>query len=420
MIRLLAFMFCILCCCLTSLAQSVPVYLYFASHNETNDQSFHGLNYNTPTDYALMRAHVRRVCDTLLAHGAPYDMMLESNFILGCLKNENAAVSGNDLIEWVSQQPGFSVQPHNHFKPFGVGANPYNYADLVYLLDSCGVDTAQVMGGFIWRDFTNPVAVSEDWTDWQTPRPGFTFPQVRWRPTLLWGGGSPNHIDDFSAFGVWKPTAATQAGFGQHDSDQMLINFGNGCGDDFVLWDTTNAYQLAYRIMNFADSVQAYFSGDPDAFFNQKVMMNFRHFPAAGYAEKLGLVLRLIQPYIDNGKIRFSGIMETWESWKTLHPDPEQSFVLRCEDGVTVSSVKPLLTTTAVKEVETRTIVWPNPASESICFQPTVKRLSLLDVWGKLVMEVSEETTCVDITGLTPGVYFYRSELGNGKIVVQR
>jgi hypothetical protein len=404
---------------LNAVAQQVPIYLYFASHNETTDQNFHGLDYSDPADYALMRTHVRKVCDTLLHYGVAYDMMLESNFILGCLKNELAATNSGDLIEWVSQQPGFSVQPHNHFKPFGVGANPYNYADLVYLLDSCGVDSAYVMGGFIWRNFTSPVAVNEDWTAWQSPQAGFSFPGFRWRPTLLWGGGSPNHIDDYNAYGIWKPKAATSAQFGVHDPTRTLINFGGGCGDDFVLWDTVNAAMLAYRILNFADSVQAHYANAPDAFFNMKVMMNFRHFTNPDFRDKLGEVLRIIQPYIENGRIKYAGILETFQAWQALHPASQDFFALKCEESVEISNTKPLFLTSAVSEPKGRIFASPNPVADLLYFSETMDGLEVYNLYGAVILLDRNRVNQLSVTDWPNGVYLIRSGKLLFKIMVQ-
>ena len=199
----------------------VPVYLYFGSHNETNDQQYHNLNYSDSADYATMKGYIQQVCDTIIFYNAKYEMMLESNFILACLQNENAYTNPNDIIEWADNTAQIEVQAHNHFKASGIGANPYNYADLAYLLDSCGLtDTCNVMGGFIWRSFTTP-PVSEDWTQWQIYKAGNTFPFYKWRPKFLWGGGSPNHISDYEAYGIWKPQAATTSGFGIHDTSKV-------------------------------------------------------------------------------------------------------------------------------------------------------------------------------------------------------
>lgn len=391
---------------LKSFAQQVPVYLYFASHNETTDQNFHGLDYSNPADYTIMRGYIQEVCDTLLHYGMAYDMMLESNFILGCLKNENAATNPNDLIEWVSQQPGFSVQPHNHFKPFGMGANPYNYADLVYLLDSCGVDSAYVMGGFIWRNFTAPVAVNEDWTPWQTAQPGYSFPSVRWRPSLLWGGGSPNHIDDYNAYGIWKPKAATSTQFGEHDPSKTLINFGGGCGEDFVLWDTVNETMLAYRILNFADSVQAHYADNSAAFFNMKVMMNFRHFTSPGFAQKLGKVLQLIQPYLSNGRIKSAGIIQTWQDWQSLHPDADDFFNLQCAASVTISSKKPLFLSSGTQDPFSEIRIYPNPVADILQISEISGKIQAYNLYGEsmLVHQVAENQ--ISVAEWPNGVYF--------------
>ncbi|OWY24838.1 hypothetical protein C7N43_27910 [Sphingobacteriales bacterium UPWRP_1] len=329
---------CYLCNNIISQAQNVPVYLYFASHNETNDITYHGLDYADAADYATMRGYVKQVCDTIMAYNARYEMMLESNFILGCLQNESAHTNPDDLIEWADNTAQIEIQPHNHFKPFGFGANPYNYADLCHLLDSCGLSsTSEVMGGFIWRNFTSP-PVNQDWTQWQTPQPGFTFPFYSWKPTLLWGGGSPNHIDDYDAYGIWKPQAATIAGFGIHNPTGALVNFGSGCSEDFILWDTTNVALLANRILNFADSVNLHFAGNANAFFCMKVMMNFRNFPSPGYAAKVGQLIRLIQPDVCNGVLHWQGIMETYTQWLAAHPNPNDYYLSRCENTVAISN----------------------------------------------------------------------------------
>ena len=316
----------------TAKAQQVPVFIYFASHNETTDQQFHGLNYSNAANYDTMITYVHAVADTIIYYNAHWDMMLESNFILGCIQNDNAATSSNDFIEWADNTSQIDVHAHNHFKPTGIGANPYNYADVSHLLDSCGLqNTPQIMGGFIWRNFTAP-PINEDWTVWQTPQSGYTFPFYTWKPTLLWGGGSPNHIDDYEAFGIWKPQAATTTQFGIHDTTKTLINFGNGCGSEFVLEDTTNATLLAYRIMNFADSVNAHFSSTPNAFFALKVMTNFRHYPVAGYVAKIGQIIRIIQPYLQNGKLQWKGIMDTYAWWQQNHSNAADYFLSQCDN----------------------------------------------------------------------------------------
>jgi len=317
-----------------------PVYLYFASHNEMNDATYHGLNYANPVHFAMMRNYVKAVCDTIITYNAKYVLQVESNFILGCLANDNAATSDTDILQWADATPQIDVEPHNHFKPTtGLGYNPYNYADLAHLLDSCGLPAPRkLMGGFIWRNFTTP-PISEDWTIWQTPQPGHTFTNYYWQPQFIWGGGSPNHIQDFQAFGVWQPSAPTVAGFGIHNPAQPLICIGGGCNDDFLLTDTTNVTLLGNRVINLVNYLNA--NTWPDtAFFSFKIMMNFRNFTSPDFATKAGQLLLRLRPYAETGKFQWKTVNEVYASWQNLHSDPNDNFVFPCEN-IPISNATP-------------------------------------------------------------------------------
>ena len=320
----------------------VPAYIYFASHNEMNDASYHGLNYDNAVQFATMRQHVRAVCDTIIAHDARYVMQVESNFILACLAHDAAATTASDILQWADATPQIDVEPHNHFNDnagAGIQYNPYNYADLAYLLDSCGLPPPRrLMGGFIWRDFSNP-PVSEDWTVWQTPQNGNTYAQYAWQPDFLWGGGSPGHQDDYNAFGIWQPTAPTTTQFGQHNPEQELVVIGGGCGEDFVLWDTTNATLLANRVISLLSHINSRTWAE-DTFFTFKIMMNFRSMPALGYTDSLSKLLYLLKPYQQNGILQYKTVNELYAIWQEQHPDADAHFVMPC-DSVFYSSEPP-------------------------------------------------------------------------------
>lgn len=395
--------------CASAQSQTVPIYLYFASHNEMDDVTYHGLNYNNAVDFAEMKTYIQKACDTLSYYQASYEMMLESNFILATLTHDNAFSSSSDIIEWADNQSNIEVQSHNHFDPTGFPPNPYNSTDLVYLLDSCGVDTAYVLGGFIWKDFTTP-PVSEDWTQWQTPQPGNTFANAPyWQPTLLWGGGSPMHINDFEAYGVWRPTDATDGGFGTHNPAGQLVNFGNGCGQDFVIDDTTDATLFAYRVMNFVDSLHAHYDGNPDAFFNMKIMFNFRYLPEAGYIDKIGTVLNIINPYVLDGRMEYKGIMDIYDEWLTLHPAASDHFISACDTTVIVSNAQPAELGLEAPSENALFAVYPNPSDG--LFQITFNdlethQLTISDLTGKLVLTTTTSgTSQIDLSYLEKGIY---------------
>lgn len=390
-------------------AQTTPIYIYFASHNEMDDITYHGLNYNNPIDFAEMESYVQKVCDTINHYQASYEMMLESNFILATLANDNAYLSNTDIIQWADDQSNIEVQSHNHFDPTGFPPNPYNSTDLVYLLDSCGVDTAEVLGGFIWKNFTSP-AVSEDWTQWQTPQYGNYFTNApSWQPTLLWGGGSPMHINDYDAYGIWRPSSPTDIGFGTHDEFGALVNFGTGCGQDFVIDDTTDAVLFAYRVMNFVDSLHAHYDGDPNSFFNMKIMFNFRYLPEAGYIDKIGTILHLINPYILAGRMEYKGIMDIYSEWESLHPSNVDFFVSACDTTVVMSNTQPAeLSMPEIAEKNTFKL-YPNPTSGivQVYFEESeTHQLFLTDLTGKLIsMYTIQGLTEINLGAIEQGTY---------------
>ncbi len=402
-------------------AQTVPVYIYFASHNETDDVTYHGLNYNNSSDFGNMKTFVEQVCDTISFYNASYEMMLESNFILGALNHDNAYVSSADIIEWADNQPNIEVQSHNHWDPSGMPPNAYNSTDLVYLLDSCGVDTAEVLGGYIWKDFGS---VTEDWTQWQTPQPGYVFANAPdWMPTLLWGGGSPLHVNDYEAYGIWRPSAPTTMGFGVHDEFASLVNFGNGCGQEFVIDDTTTAEQMAYRVINFVDSLHAKYDGNPDAFFNLKIMFNFRYLPESGYIDKIGTVLSIIDPYVQAGRMEYKGILDIYSEWQTLHPSDADYFISLCDTTVDQSIAPPQdLGFNENQYADSEFIMFPNPTTGNLKIQFSdneTHQITICDVSGRQVMNfqiTSDETA--DLNELNAGIYFVKADNSNVKQLV--
>ena len=132
-----------------------PLYLSFVSHNETTDP----LDYDHPTDpsfYNEIKAIATAVCDTIIAKEAKYNMQVDANLIRGCIFHDSAATNPNDLLEWANNATFIDVDGHNHCDSF---QNPYNYDDLAYLLDYCGVVlTKNILGGVAWN------GPAETWT----------------------------------------------------------------------------------------------------------------------------------------------------------------------------------------------------------------------------------------------------------------
>ena len=157
-------------------AQTNVLHLNLGSHNETND-AMYGVNYNT--NYAVIKAKAMEVADSVNANGAKWDMQVESNFIRACITQDFAATSSTDLMQSMDNLSYVEVDPHNHLDTVpGLNYNPYNYADLSHLLDSCGLSTRTNVGGFLYQasEWDN---ADGNWLLWKSGLKGRTFPMSK-------------------------------------------------------------------------------------------------------------------------------------------------------------------------------------------------------------------------------------------------
>lgn len=382
------------CFLLNALSQTKPLYLNIGSHNESNDPVQYASN---AFQYNQARAAVAQIADTIIALNARWNMQVESNFIRGVLNHENGGTNSQDLLEWADNTLHIEVDPHNHFNAL---QNPYNYPDLAKLLDSCGLHNRYNLGGFIWRSFPN---ADEDWTDYQQPVAGHSFPQFEWQPRVIWGGGSPGHIDDYSAFGLWKPAGPTPLLFGQHEPDNYLTCIGNGCS--WLLRTTTPAdsiVQLVEDLIDWIDSQPA----NPNAFYTATLMFNFRdlnltagNYPNGSHATRIAAIIRALQPFVEDGRLVWATLSQKYEVWHGQHNNPEDHFVLRCEDIVLDADDQPLGENQGFR-------LFPNPANRYIQVQkPGVFEVSIYDLCGRLCQrQESTDEAQLQLT-LAPGCY---------------
>ncbi|MEI7801837.1 MAG: T9SS type A sorting domain-containing protein [Bacteroidota bacterium] len=393
--------------CSFSFAQ-LPLYLNFGSHNETTD-TFDYIN--SSADYQLIKGIAKQIADSIIAHNARWNMQVESNFIRGCIVNENAATNPNDFLQWADASPDIEVDVHNHFQPPFI--NPYNASDLNHLLDSCGlIGNRKNLGGFIWKNFTNP-PVSEDWTQYQTaPVVGFKYPFTSWRPQVIWGGGSPNHISDYNAYGIWKPSGPTDSLFPIHNPNNYLTCIGNGCAEDFVIFDTTNVQNVIDNLVAMINYLQAQ-PTDPNAFYTATIMMNFKNFNTPGFVQKVCAVLNAMDTYSANGKIIWATLTEKYDLYHSFHTNVNDYFERRCEDvnvGVTPSPL-------SVSSLQ----FFPNPAGDLITVKNSSNENSswrIFSLEGKEIMNGKfNNALSINIHSLESGIYFLEVNTANGKSV---
>ncbi len=193
------------------------IYVSIVSHNE---DYLSGQYPNFSTDQAefeRQREGVAMFAAMLTEHGAKYDFQTEWNFLLGMQKYDKgtASTNGKNLIAYLSEDLGVSVDPHSHEK---LG---YNYADVAYLISTFGVEPSGVVGGLI-------AAPPEDskleylWNSIEANKYNYT-----WDPVVGWGGGTGLHINETSLWtsGVWQPKDNEH--YQEHDPNAALPVIGH-------------------------------------------------------------------------------------------------------------------------------------------------------------------------------------------------
>lgn len=202
-------------------ADRTRIFVTFVSHNE---ESFS----NPPcapvlTDrsrFAANRAAVVSLAQVIWDKRAAWNFQSEYEFLLRLSDwesdEERRGTHGLNLVHYLNTMaPGhIQVDAHSH------ELRGYNYADVAYLLSRFNVPPNGIVGGFI----VNPVA-QQTWTRLRTPLASRKYPGYTWQASTLWGGGSPNHIGDSNASGIWRPKAANE--FEIDDPGQALLVVGN-------------------------------------------------------------------------------------------------------------------------------------------------------------------------------------------------
>jgi hypothetical protein len=398
---------------MASASAQAPVYLNLGSHNEINDP----LHYNTVyIDYESTKTRLLEIADTVAHYGARWNMQVESNFIRGCVAFDTARTNPNNFLNWADAQTYIEVDPHNHFiLPF---VNPYNPTDLNCLLvDSCLLGTPRKnLGGFIWRDFTSPPCttdMAENWSHYNTgSENGNKFPGQTWRPTVLWGGGSPSHCEDANTLGIWKPQDATSANFYTHTPGNYEVVIGSNCGDNYVIFDTSDVNHVIQHVADVVNYAQVY-GNDSSDFYTITVMFNFRDLTSAGMIDKISAFIRGMETYQNQGKVIWATLTEKYDTWYATHTNDEK-FIKQCTDmnlGDELIDISPMVT------------VFPNPADDRIQirfpYEYQEAGYEIISLSGQVMATGGVSGNVIVTSGLGGGLYFLRLTV-DGNVAIKK
>lgn len=399
-----------------------PVYFNIISHNEISDP----LDYlGDPADFAIMKNLAVELCNVIISKQAKYNMMCDANFIRGVIANDNGATSSADVLEWAHSSPFIDVDGHNHFNSNmfpPANYNPYNYSDLAYLLDSCGVTlTRKVLGGVTYADTTvGAITMSEDWTQYMVPKQGFTFLNYWWEAEIVWGTASPGHIADYTRFGVWRPEGgASPTQFGTHDPNASLTHIGGGCKEDISYILNTQSGQLEHttdeviaNIRAIVDEIQT-LPAQTNEFYTLNMMVNFRDMPNIPYfADSVAKIIDGIQDYVNQGKIVWSTLAEKYDLWYANHSNPQDHFNFDCEE-----------LTLSLDETTPSSLValFPNPGNGHVEFNTSelCENLRVFDLRGKEIPVKLWNQWQFDLSDVPCGTYFIHLQLPSGTRILR-
>lgn len=180
----------------TSTDQPV-IYLTLVSHNEEPGGGKYPNFVENESLFWNHHAAVVEFAQAVTTAGAKYDWQSDWNFLEAVAKYDHGteATAGKNLVQYLQIDLGVEVDPHAH-------ETIYNYADVAYRIAQLGIEPSQVAGGFL----VTPVEKSKLEYLWE-PITSTLDPTYTWQATLLWGGGSPNHVNDYNVAGIWKPTS---------------------------------------------------------------------------------------------------------------------------------------------------------------------------------------------------------------------
>ena len=192
----------------TASAAPERVLVAVAIHNE-DPGNVHTPDFRTnAAAYAEFRDDLLRFADLMASNDLPWSLQSDWNFLLGVQQYEVAApdtnllarTAGTNVILYLARDRGVEMVPHSHE---GYG---YNFADVAWLLQQLGVEPAGVVGGHIydpaqfsyqdWPRFINGIGCAH-YTN------GFV-----WKPYLLMGSGTPLHVAEPVATGLWRPASS--------------------------------------------------------------------------------------------------------------------------------------------------------------------------------------------------------------------
>ena len=351
--------------------------------------------------YKSKRDLLVQLANIVQSKGAVWSFQSDWKFLLGVSMFDSGSVvsntNGKNLIKWMVEDKGIFCDPHSH------EANGYNYADVAYLHQQLGITPTKVVGGFLYDTIIN----GNNWEDLDDGQYGRMYPSYFWQPDILWGGGTPLHVNDPNPLGAWKPQ--NMANFYTHDTTKHLVLLGHGCENHIE--DTSNIYHNTEIVRNIVRQLD---SGNlPDTgFYPAYSIFNVGDLNSSRVI-KISQFIDSVNSLTTGGRVQWKSLTEIYNIWNSTYG--RKPYIMMCEDmPLAVEQIS-----TAVPEGYFLSQNYPNP------FNPTTKisftlperafaEIRIYDTKGSLVSVLfSKELAAGSYSAVwnsgnnSSGVYFY-------------
>lgn len=368
------------------LAQSPKLYIHIVSHNEPSDNiESSALTFNKFKNKALQMANI------IDSKNVKWNLQTSDGFILGALQYQSAGTSSTDIFETLSNSP---YNDNIEIDPRSKNKNGRNIADQWYLLDSCGANPTNHLGGCIYST-TNSMVQPIDWLQYRNPIIGNIYGNS-WQCSIITGAGSyPPHTNDLNDFGVFKPD--TTNNFYSHNPSKNLWCMGKGCAP--VLDSLDNEQDIIDLIQGQVDSIQ---NGlwPQDKFYVTRIMTNQREYGPL-FFQKISKVIDSLN-IIPSSKLQWATIGETFtafQAWQTTSGLDHSQWLC----GQTTTGVDNLV-------ANNKFSIYPNPFTNLVSIDFTENqehKIEVIDYLGSILYSsIVNAKTTIDLSKFSNGIYF--------------
>ncbi len=201
-----------------------PVHVVLFTHIEDNKPAGVLGSAESRASYLKLRSDLINMGESARRNGVAWVLQADWKFLEAARLFEDesttASTGGHNLLRYLRDTLGAVIDPHSH------ESVAYNYTDVAYLLDLLGVGGSTVVGGHIWDPSLPQFA---EWDRFRVPVSGRTYPQASWRGDILMGAATPNHVNDPTVSGVWRPR--NRGSFFTDDPMGNIVSVGGFKGD---------------------------------------------------------------------------------------------------------------------------------------------------------------------------------------------